>query len=134
MQTGADNPILSGAEDRLGRVGPAKKFANQLHRVDVRQGSVVAVLGRWGSGKTSFINIVRGQLSANDWSLIMDFNPWMFSGSDQLVHAFFAELAAQFGAAKNDRLVKAGGLLETYGGLLAPAGELPIIGAFVKAG
>lgn len=55
------------------------------------EGLVVGVLGPWGSGKTSFVNIPRQSFARAEISVV-DFNPWMFSGAEQLVSAFFTEL------------------------------------------
>ncbi len=62
--------------------------------MDVSQGAVVGVLGPWGSGKTSLVNLTRDEFEAAGVT-ILDFNPWMFSGAEQLVASFFVELAAQ---------------------------------------
>jgi hypothetical protein len=61
--------------------------------IDASQGAVVGVLGAWGAGKTSFVNLARAEFSRQAVT-VLDFNPWMFSGSEQLVESFFIELAA----------------------------------------
>lgn len=48
-----DNPIGSRAEDRLRRTGFADHLAFALRGASADQGLVVALIGRWGSGKTS---------------------------------------------------------------------------------
>lgn len=53
----ADNPITRLEEDALGRAKPALSFAKQLLTLDSNKGVVVGVLGPWGSGKTSFVNL-----------------------------------------------------------------------------
>jgi predicted KAP-like P-loop ATPase len=49
------------------------------------------------------------------------FNPWLFSGTEQLVEHSFEELAAQLLETPDDRLRKVGKTLERYGKL----GRLP---------
>ena len=66
----------------------ARSFAVQVLSLDVSEGMVVGVLGPWGSGKTSFVNLARVHLEEAGIP-ILDFNPWMFSGAEQLVEAFF---------------------------------------------
>jgi predicted KAP-like P-loop ATPase len=51
----------------------------------------VGGLGLWGSGKTSFVNLAR-KAFATAGAHVLDFNPWMFSGAEQLVESFFVEL------------------------------------------
>ena len=50
------------------------------------QGLVVGILGPWGSGKTSFVNLVRHYLTSERVP-VRDFNPWLFSGTEHLVQA-----------------------------------------------
>lgn len=89
-----DNPIRRREDDVLGRVSLARKFSEHLLSLDASEGVVVGVLGPWGSGKTSFLNLVRLEL-ADAGVTVIDFNPWMFSGVEQLVHSFFTELVVQ---------------------------------------
>src|SRR4029453_13580221 len=70
-----DNPIRRTEDDALGRSEVAKSFGNQILLMDASQGVVVGVLGAWGSGKTSFINLARAKL-APACIAILDFNPW----------------------------------------------------------
>ena len=58
MITG-DNPIKNPEDDVIGRFATAQKFAQQVLELDTSEGAVVGVLGPWGSGKTSFINLAR---------------------------------------------------------------------------
>ena len=90
----ADNPIQKPEDDVIGRAKIARSFAEQILRLDVTEGLVVGVLGAWGSGKTSFVNLARSHL--DDIGIqVLDFNPWMFSGTKQLIESFFVELSAQ---------------------------------------
>src|SRR5664279_1020076 len=113
MSTKSDNPIRKPEQDTLGRAKAAKAFGSQLKNLDASEGLVIGVLGPWGSGKTSFVNMVRSDL-ASDGYLILDFNPWMFSGANQLVEAFFIELSAQL-KLKDGALQEIGENFEEYG-------------------
>ena len=79
-----DNPIRTPADDTIGRADVARSFAKQILAVDAREGVVVGVLGAWGSGKTSFVNLAREELEQAGVQ-VLDFNPWMFSGAEQLM-------------------------------------------------
>jgi predicted KAP-like P-loop ATPase len=83
-----DNPIRREQDDALGRARVAKSFAQQILSIDPAEGIVVGVLGPWGSGKTSFVNLTRVHLDKLGVA-VLDFNPWMFSGAEQLVESFF---------------------------------------------
>ena len=57
MTVVGDNPIRRREDDLLGREKPARSFASQVLELDASEGLVVGVLGAWGSGKTSFVNL-----------------------------------------------------------------------------
>jgi hypothetical protein len=126
-----DNPISRSNEDALGRAGVARSFARQVLALDSTAGVVVAVLGAWGSGKTSFVNLAR-----NDFELagvpILDFNPWMFTGAEQLVESFFVELAAQLKIRPG--LAEIGKHLEDYGESFSGIAWLPLVGSWIERG
>src|SRR5262249_21996171 len=60
------------------------------------------------------------------------FNPWLFSGAEDLVHDFFREVSAQLLESQNDRAKQFGTELERYGRLLSPFKFLPGIGNVVE--
>jgi len=94
MSLASDNPIHRPEDDALGRAAVARSFVRQVLSLDASEGMVVGVLGAWGSGKTSFVNLARAGFAEADVP-VLDFNPWMFSGAEQLVDSFFIELVAQ---------------------------------------
>ena len=124
VTTVSDNPIREPSEDRLGRASLAASLATQILYGDASEGLVVGVLGPWGSGKTSFINLVRHNLNAEHVP-VLDFNPWLFSGSEHLVQTFFSELTAHV-RLKLD-LDDIGKLLDKYGDYLFAA---PFVGSW----
>jgi predicted KAP-like P-loop ATPase len=123
-----DNPIRALKDDTLGRGTAARSFAQQVLRLDACEGVVVAVLGAWGSGKTSFINLARSEFE-NAGVPILDFNPWMFSGAQQLFESFFAELAAQLRLRPG--LAEIGKDLEEYGETLSGFAWVPVVGPWI---
>ena len=124
-----DNPILEPEGDLLGRVDVANSFAEQILRIDASEGVVVGVLGPWGSGKTSFVNLVCSYLRRRHIQ-ILHFNPWMFSGSEQLVKSFFVELAAQMKLRPG--LAEAGNSLAEYGEFFTDLGWVPVVGPWIE--
>ena len=126
-----DNPIIREDDDELGRAKPAQSFAEHLLALDAAEGMVVGVLGPWGSGKTSFINLAQKHLKASGID-ILEFNPWMFSGADQLVQAFFIELSSQLKLRPD--LAEIGKLIEDYGEIFSGLGGLPLVGNWIEQG
>ncbi|WP_344032124.1 KAP family P-loop NTPase fold protein [Leucobacter iarius] len=130
-----DSPIEASSEDRFGRAVLAHDFATAIRQLDPSRGVVVSVLGPWGHGKSSFINLMREQFATQPTIPVVDFNPWMFSGTEQLVDHFFAELASQFKELQDDRLTKAAGLLEKYGDSIGSvAGNFGLWGGLFNGG
>jgi hypothetical protein len=127
-----DRPISTDDEDRFGRTRLADSVAS-----DISAGTsslVAAVVGPWGSGKTSVLQLVRARLDKDAAVVPIDFNPWLFAGTDQLIQAFFAELVAQLSSSKDVKIQAAAQRIQKYSELLDPFGELPGIGGVVKAG
>ena len=87
-----DNPIKDREHDVLGRTAAAQSFVRHVLALDASLGIVVGVFGPWGSGKTSFLNLARQEFEQEDIPVI-ELNPWMFSGTEQLVNRFFSELS-----------------------------------------
>ena len=117
-----DTPIREPSEDRLGRAALAASLARQILQADAAEGLVVGVLGPWGSGKTSFVNLVRHGLESGG-TPVLAFNPWLFSGTEHLVQAFFSELSAHFRFRPG--LDDIGDMLDEYGEYLFAA---PFVG------
>ncbi|UUZ59464.1 KAP family P-loop NTPase fold protein [Nocardioides sp. B-3] len=90
-----DHPIDDVSMDVLNRSPLAVALAEELESVDASKGLVAAITGRWGSGKTSLMNLTAVRLRANESVRVVEFNPWLFSGVDELATIFLSELAAQ---------------------------------------
>ena len=106
-----DNPITSQDADVLNRAPIASEFAKTLLTLDLSEGAVVAILGAWGSGKTSFVNITKEELERNNVQFF-EFNPWMYQGISDLIERFFVEVCLQI--KKGGKLIQLGKDLEKY--------------------
>lgn len=131
MTVTGDNPIRRPEDDALGRAVIARSFAHHVLALDATEGVVVGVLGAWGSGKTSFINLARGEFERACVPII-DFNPWMFSGAEQLIKSFFVELAAELKIRPG--LAEIGEGLEDYGEAFSGMAWLPLVGPWIERG
>ena len=108
-----DNPIHDAKQDLLSRGHVAKAFVDDILALELQEGAVVGVVGPWGSGKTSFVNLTRGELRQREVP-VLDFNPWMFSGTAELVDRFFVEICQQL--KMKPGLKKLGNQIERYMG------------------
>lgn len=137
QKLGKDRPISRAEEDVFGLSGFADALATSLLKMGPDDGLVLSVEGPWGSGKSSAIalalrtiqiRVLKGlgegldELEAllpseldDRWDArwkkrhvqIVRFNPWNFSGQENLVRAFFRELEAQIGGKPEGKLKRA---------------------------
>ena len=92
----------------------------------VEQGFTIAVLGEWGSGKTSVMNMVAETLEDDlTPTAVIRFNPWLFSNADDLVARFFRELSAQLGQREFKGLKDVLNAFTKLGQSLAPLSPVP---------
>jgi len=80
---------------------------------------VVGIEGAWGSGKTFVINQIESILrESNDPPIVVEFNPWVISGTDSLVEALLEQLSSAIGEepdpSKKAAAVKAGSSVLRY--------------------
>ena len=127
----ADQPIESVDEDRLRRSKFAARLAAQVEAAR-KPGLVIALTGPWGSGKTSLLNLVGAQLD-REANTIVKFNPWYFSGTEQLIQHFFGEMGSQIAeGSPTAALAKIAPRLKRYGLMLGPLRFIPVAGRWVE--
>ena len=89
-----DNPWQ---DDRLGFHPFARRVSEMLLNLNAPNGYVVGLHGPWGSGKSTALNFIQAFVRKHNEELenesaslsIIDFRPWMVSGHQDLVTAFF---------------------------------------------
>jgi len=135
-----DDPIARAEDDLLGRGRLAEVLAAEIAALDARQGAVVAITGPWGSGKTSLMNLTAARLGDDLGVLgVVEFNPWLFSGAEQLAENLLTELATQLRdqesrKAKARRVATtATSKLLTYSHGLTVLRAVPTVGSIVEA-
>ena len=58
-----------------------------------QKSSAIGVTGKWGVGKTTFLNLLKDKLK--DKAEVVEFNPWMCRTPDQVIQNFFSSLRHQ---------------------------------------
>lgn len=53
---------------------------------------VISLNGQWGSGKTTMLNLFSNKLKEYEDITIINFNPWNFSSSEDLIRKFFLQV------------------------------------------
>lgn len=124
----ADNPISTASEDLLQRSKFVERIVREIDMIDASQGYVMAVMGQWGSGKTSVLNLVKGCLQ-NKEILVVDYNPWLLSGTEALVAGLFGEINAQLKQRGKQYRSIATKMLR-YSEMVAPFAAIPVAGSW----
>lgn len=99
----SDVPLANPSDDEYGFASFASQLASAIIANQSPQGLVLAIHGKWGSGKSSLLNFIKfdlNHLPESERPVVVDFNPWWFEGRDQIA----AQLLEQFAAQLPDRL------------------------------
>lgn len=91
----SDDPIISGADDELDRGLFAAQTALLIDGNHSPKHSVVhALLGPWGSGKSSLVNMVEEELSKKELSwTVSRFTPWSAADTNAVIADFFRTIS-----------------------------------------
>lgn len=98
-----DYPIENSDEDKLRRTPLAKKVAELIAGFQGKQSFVIGIEGVWGSGKTSFINLALNEIKDDQNLIFVNFNPWNFTGQNELITDFFTTLLAKIAPFVDDK-------------------------------
>ena len=132
-----DEPIDTSEEDLFGFKRSVEGMAEEILAIEKNKSMIIALNGAWGTGKSSFLNLLEKQLNKNQPNenqpnkddnkkpIVIRFNPWNYSSVDQLITMFFTELKTGIGHMdhKEDLI----NLLNKMNALISP--RYPLIGA-----
>ncbi|MCY4463314.1 MAG: P-loop NTPase fold protein [Albidovulum sp.] len=123
-----DSPIETPAYDQYGITPFAQSLAKSILGIKDPVGTTIALNGAWGSGKSSAVNLIRGELEgAEDEKLVIsDFKCWWYRGEEALALAFLQNLHALLSDTLKDKVKD---LVPKLARGLLQAG--PVIGAAV---
>lgn len=134
MNYSADKPIVSKDEDLLGRSTFSNKLAKAIYEYNDDSGLVIGLFGKWGTGKTSVINMAEEELlrlskTDDNKPLIVKFSPWNYSNQDNLISLFFHSLNNKLQNSNNEKLKgKIGDFLKNYADAVDGLAVIPAIG------
>lgn len=94
---GLEKAIECQEDDRLDRKSVAKELAQSIKSYTYDDSLTIGIIGDWGSGKTSFINMVLENLKEESGFIKIHFNPWNISTRQQLISDFFIKLKNEIG-------------------------------------
>lgn len=135
MNYNTDRPIDSCEQDLLGRSSFAKQLGKALYEYNNNDGLVIGLYGKWGTGKTSVINMAIRELERlssdeENKPITMRFAPWNYSDKNNLISIFFQNLKTTIEYQDNEELrKKVGKALSDYSEAFDALSLLPVLGS-----
>ncbi len=121
----SDKPLSDPTKDLFGHAPFAKALAAAISGYKASEGIVLALYGPWGSGKSTVLGFVEHeleQLPVAAHPVTVTFNPWWFSGHENLAKAFLSQMQAVL-PAKYGRFKKLGEKLSEFSGAIGTAAD-----------
>ena len=139
----ADRPQTDPSQDLFGYAPFAQRLTKALCNYGSSDPLVLGLYGDWGSGKSTILKFICHNLKEvpeNERPIVIEFNPWWFSGQEHLARAFLGQLQAAL-PKKYAAFKKLGELLgnfsESIGGAIdtvAPTGGFgKKVGSLIKS-
>ncbi|KAF0222503.1 MAG: hypothetical protein FD176_2629 [Rhodospirillaceae bacterium] len=116
-----DRAVQSAEDDLLERGLFIERLGNALVAKDNSRatGVVVGITGEWGSGKSSILNLAAKHLEDKRKAVVVQFDPWVVSGRDDLIRRLLIEVAKKLG--RDERTKGIANSVLKYVEALAPA-------------
>lgn len=95
----ADKPLSDPKDDKLGYAPFAKNLAESICKMSPPDGLVIAVYAPWGLGKSTLLNFIIHYLKQKpeqEQPIIVPYNPWWFSGQEDLTKSFLSNYQAYY--------------------------------------
>ena len=113
MDFNADKPIKKLSDDKLGRRAFAEHLGKAIEEYNGKDGLVIGLYGKWGSGKTSIIKMIIDHINSqkpqetkshvgdgigetesqngdnNTSPIVIEFSPWNYSDKSDFIRLFF---------------------------------------------
>lgn len=134
MKYNTDRAITSIEEDLLGRASFSKQLGKAIYEYKGRDSLVIGLFGKWGTGKTSVVNMALNSLETlsngdDNKPIIIRFAPWNYSDKDNLIYQFFNSLKSRIDKDDNEAMKnKVGKALNDYSGVFDATSLVPVVG------
>lgn len=126
----SEKAIKDKKEDKLKRNRFATNLSKNIKEYNYDESITIGLMGPWGSGKSSIINMVKHELNESNL-IVVEFNPWYFAGRKQLISDFFQVLSERIGSI-DETVSKLGKDLKLYSAALKPLTLIPQIGSIIS--
>lgn len=109
MKYNTDRPIEKNEQDLLGRSTFSYNLGKAIYNYEGKDGLVIGLYGKWGTGKTSVVNMAINSLKRlaeidGEEPIILSFSPWNYKDKDDLIGLFFKSLSLKINNQSDERL------------------------------
>ncbi|EKK4083447.1 pilA-like protein [Cronobacter dublinensis] len=96
-RAGFEGPVIKAEDDRYGFSAIADGLARSICELDENISTVIGIEGKWGSGKTSLLNLLTARLRqmAPAATEIVPFSPWLISPDESPVTSLLLTIAGR---------------------------------------
>lgn len=125
-----DTALVNPDADELGYSTFSEDMATFIQEKVPDDTFVIAIYGDWGSGKSSILNFIEYYLNEHEEPpFVIRFNPWWFTGQEDLIGKYFEELESAL--AKDNRFDELRGKINRFASLVthvpsSATGGIPI--------
>lgn len=131
----ADLPISTSSNDVLGRAAYACNLAKTIMKYGIVDSLCIGLLGPWGCGKTSILNMMLEEVEKMSKDverlLVVRFEPWNFTSTDQLFEQFFMMLTNRLISDKDQKKKAIGKAIAEYGEAFDVFKSVPVFGGAI---
>lgn len=122
-----DQPISNSSQDQLDRADFCRYLARAISEYNITDCIVLGLMGTWGSGKSSILNMVIEFLMKQSRNvkntkrpIIVKFNPWNYPEKNKILMQFFYNLSLKLKSKRLKKIQKLGEKVMHYGDSFIP--------------
>ncbi len=135
---GGDRPITRKEEDEFGFHSTSEEVVRLCRKTGrYSEGRTIGVTGKWGSGKTSVLNMAMEELRREGVEVI-EFNPWLRTSGEEIVRDLIMKIGKRIGCESGGSKTLRKAMKKYAGAITEGAGEVigvathPAIGKGIK--
>lgn len=87
-----DSALAKDQKDKIGYQKYVDIISQKIAQSGGEQAIAIGINGKWGSGKTSFMNLIKKNLQQQEDALIIDIDPWTSTAPSAMIRDFFAAI------------------------------------------
>lgn len=115
-----DSPLDDSSLDRFKRFPFAQRVAKTIASKKNPSSLAIGIYGEWGTGKTTVLNFIAGELKNYPNVVCIRFNPWYFEDEKHMLFNFFQTLSEVLGRKISTQAEDIGKWLREYASTIVP--------------